>query len=71
MGIVTYEGIVELGQIRLKDDVRLPDKTRVYVVVPEIEIGEAARIYSPRLAHPDQVEDFKMEVIEESSDAGS
>ncbi len=70
MGIVTYEGIVELGQLRLKDDVRLPDKTRVYVVVPENEISEAARICSPRLAHPDQMEDFKMEVIEESSNAG-
>jgi len=71
MGIVTYEGIVELGQIRLKDDVRLPDKTRVYVVVPDIEIGKTARISSPRLAHAEQMEDFKMEVIEESPDAGS
>lgn len=69
MSVITIEGIVEHGQIRLKTDVRLPEGTKVYVVVPDIQIEQVAHIFSPRLAHPEQVVDFKMEVIEESSDA--
>ena len=30
MGIVTLEGVVEHGQIRLRDDIRLPDKTKTF-----------------------------------------
>lgn len=37
MTIATYEGIVEKGKVRLKPGVRLPDKTKVYVVVPEVQ----------------------------------
>jgi hypothetical protein len=33
MGVVTYEGRVEQGQIRLKDAVTLPEGAQVYVVV--------------------------------------
>jgi hypothetical protein len=69
MGIVTYEGIVDHGQIRLKTPVRLPDKTKVYIIVPEIQIEPIARIASPRLVHPEQAADFKLEVIEEASNA--
>ena len=69
MGIVTLEGVVEHGQIRLKDDIRLPEKTKVYVIVPDIQIKRGARIFSPRLAHPEQAGDFEMEVIVESPDA--
>lgn len=69
MGIVTLEGIVEKGQIRLKPNLQLPDKTKVYVVVPDIQVEKYARIFSPRLANPEQAADFKMEVAEESSSA--
>ena len=69
MGIVTLEGVVEHGQIRLRDDIRLPDKTKVYVIVPDIQIKRGAHIVSPRLAHPEQAVDFEMEVIEGSPDA--
>jgi len=65
MSVVTLEGIVEHGQIRLKTNVRLPDNTKVYVVVPGIKVEEFARIFSPRLAHPEQAIDFKIEVVEE------
>lgn len=38
MGVVTYEGRVEHGQIRLKDAVALPEGAQVYVVVtPSID----------------------------------
>ena len=39
MGVVTLEGadinhpIIEHGQIRLKTDINLPEKTKVYVMV--------------------------------------
>ncbi|MEK9165033.1 MAG: hypothetical protein AAB342_06700 [Chloroflexota bacterium] len=62
MSIITIEGIVDNGQILLKDNIRLPERTKVYVIVPEAQIERTARIYSPRLAHPAQATDFKMEV---------
>ncbi len=37
MAISTFEGIVENGQIRLRDDVTLPEHTKVYVVIPDVE----------------------------------
>jgi hypothetical protein len=71
MQISTFEGVVENGQIRLRDDVTLPEKTRVYVVIPDIEAAPPkARVYSPRLVHPEQASDFAKQVIEESVDAG-
>mgnify|MGYP001579262131 CR=1 FL=1 len=69
MGVVTLEGIVEHGQIRLKTKVRLPDNTKVYIVVPGTEVEQDARIFSPRLVYPEQVADFKLEVVEEDSNA--
>ena len=69
MSVATFEGVVEGGRIRLKTSVRLPDNTKVYVVVPAIQIKRSAYIFSPRLAHPEQAADFELEVIEESPDA--
>jgi hypothetical protein len=37
MAILTVEGVVENGQIRLRDNVVLPEHTKVYVVIPDIE----------------------------------
>ncbi|MBA2607277.1 MAG: hypothetical protein H0U96_10480 [Acidobacteria bacterium] len=37
MQVTTFQGEIENGQVRLTTDVRLPDKTKVYVVVPEFE----------------------------------
>lgn len=68
MSVATFEGMVENGQIRLKSDIYLPDKTKVYVIVPEIQIEQVARIFSPRLARPEQAVDFKLMVVEESTD---
>ena len=34
MTVMTYEGIVEHGQIRLKSDIRLPEQAKVYVIIP-------------------------------------
>jgi hypothetical protein len=70
MNVITLEGIVDHGQIRLKSNVQLPDNTKVYVVVPDQQVIERGHVYSPRLVNPEQVADFKMEIIEEPPDAG-
>lgn len=35
MRIATYKGTVRNGQIKLSIDVKLPEKTEVYVIVPD------------------------------------
>ena len=52
MDIVTFEGLVDQGQIRLKNGVQLPDQTRVYVIVPDFQLTPLPELRSPRLAHP-------------------
>lgn len=70
MKVMTFQGIIENGQIRLAANVRLPEKATVYVVIPEVEVPQVTYIGSPRLVHPEQAADFKKEVIEEAQDAG-
>ena len=37
MPVTTFQGTVEDGRVRLADDVHLPEKAKVYVVVPDFE----------------------------------
>lgn len=37
MSVITFQGTVEEGQVKLAADVRLPEKAKVYVVVPDFE----------------------------------
>jgi hypothetical protein len=67
MSIATFEGVVEQGQIRLKSGVQLPERTKVFVIVPDNQIERSVRIHSPRLAHPEQAADFELEIVEASS----
>ena len=69
MQVSAFEGVVENGQIRLDANIDLPEKTRVYVIIPGFETPKAVHIYSPRLANPKQAVDFKKEVIEETPNA--
>jgi hypothetical protein len=62
MSVVTYEGIVENGQIRLNTEVRLPEHAKVYVIVPDGRDLPVARVISPRLADPRDAAKFKMEI---------
>jgi hypothetical protein len=48
----------------------IPEKTRVYVLVPDAESQRTPRIASPRLVHPEQAKDFEMQVIEDTTDDG-
>ena len=69
MAVSTFEGIVENGHIRLRDNVTLPDHTRVYVVIPAFGALPEAHIHSPRLAHTEQAVEFAKQVVELSNDA--
>ena len=69
MAILTVEDVVENGQIRLRDNVVLPEHTKVYVVIPELETTPLAHVYSPRLVHLEQAPDFAKQVLEGSADA--
>lgn len=76
MTVVTYEGVVQNGHVELPAGVELPEKAKVYVVVPDVYKVElpsrVAHIYSPRLVHREQAADFVkvVEVVEENPDAG-
>jgi hypothetical protein len=73
MKVTTYEGVVENGQVRLPAGVTLPEKAKVYVVIPgvfDMEVQRVPKIASPRLVHPEQAADFVKEVVEERTDAG-
>ena len=37
MSVTTFQGTIENGQIRFTTDIKLPEKTKVYIVVPEFE----------------------------------
>lgn len=47
MKVLACEGIVDNGLIRPVEGVQLPEKARVYVIVPELEPKRVAHVYSP------------------------
>ena len=61
MSVVALEGLVEKGVIRPVRPLVLAEGTKVYIVVPEAA-SRPSVIESPRLVHPEQVADFRMEV---------
>lgn len=61
MQVTAFEGIIENGQIRLNTSVHLPEKTKVFVIIPGVETVKPAHIYT-RLLHPEQAADFKKEL---------
>lgn len=67
--VTMLEGTVENGQIKLAESITLPERTKVYVVIPGLNTMPVVRIASPRLANPEQASDFVMHV-EDGSDAG-
>jgi hypothetical protein len=65
MKVVTYEGVVENGCVQLPAEAHVPDQSRVYVIIPEVESPGTIHIRSPHLADPSQAPLFKLEVTEE------
>ena len=43
MSVTTYQGTVENGQVRLAEDVRLPENAKVYVIVPDVESNASGK----------------------------
>jgi len=70
MAISTFEGVVKDGQIRLRDNVQLPEDTEVYVVIPDFAALPQARVPSPRLVRPEQAADFVKQVVNATDDPG-
>jgi len=64
MSVIAVEGVVDHGVVRLREEVSLPEGTKVYVIVPEPVVAAAAHIRTPRLANPEQAADFRMDVSE-------
>ncbi len=67
MKVAAYEGVVEDGCVRVPDDVSLPEKAKVYVIVPGVYESESQRVVhvrNPRLAHPEQAKNFTKEVTD-------
>lgn len=73
MAVLTLEGVVEAGQIRLLNGERLPERATVYVVVPDyaaekteysVRIPPHPRIASPRLADPQAAARFATQMTE-------
>lgn len=69
MAMLTVEGVFENGRIRLSDNVSLPEHTKVLVMIPDREGKPLAYSYSPRLARPEQANDFAKQIIEVTADA--
>ncbi len=69
MSVMTLEGVVEQGRIRLSPNIRLKDHTKVLVVGPDYGTEESRRIVSPRLVRAEQLVDFEMEISESTTDA--
>lgn len=69
MKVATYEATVENGHIKLSEPVKLPERARVFVVVPGIEEPPRFHMASPRLVRPKLAADFAKEVSEEPHDA--
>jgi hypothetical protein len=67
--LATYEGVIENGQVKLPSNVGIPEKTRVYVLVPDTESPATQHVVSPHLANPGQVKDFDKQIIVETTDA--
>jgi hypothetical protein len=67
MKVVTYEGFVENGCVHVPPGVKLPEKAKVYVVIPDAsnyDILRTIRISSPRLANPEDAKKLVMEVLD-------
>ena len=70
---VVIEGFIESGTVRLRENISLPERTRVLVIVDGFAgpgTVPSTRIRSPRLAHPEQSRDFRKHIVEAPPDAG-
>lgn len=75
MAVATFEAVVEKGQIRLLSGETLPEKTIVYVVVPDrmvqdvysVTVPPNPRVMSPRLVKQDGATVPQVEMISDAA----
>jgi predicted DNA-binding antitoxin AbrB/MazE fold protein len=72
--ITDVDAVYDQGVFRPLEPLVLPDGARVHLQIEQekhdgVVAPSGARVYSPRLAHPEQAADFEMEVPE-MPDAG-
>lgn len=60
MQVTTIEGIVKNGQIQLTEEITLPERTKVFVVIPPAE--NVKRILSPKLLNKADAKIFEKTV---------
>jgi len=68
MSVTTIQGVIENGRVVLPEDVNLPEKKVVYVVIPDFDEKPSKRILSPRLVNGEQAKDF-IKKVEKATDA--
>lgn len=69
MKVLTYEAVVEQGEVKLPKTVTLPEHAKVYVVVPGVEDLPPSMIHTPHLLRPEQAANFAMEIVEDEDAA--
>lgn len=77
MAVVTFEGIVEAGQIRLLSGERLPERATVYVVVPDyaedakqaytVTLPKKPCVMSPHVLTKEDTQRFHMDMIQDTN----
>ncbi|MGL4553213.1 MAG: aspartyl protease family protein [Gemmataceae bacterium] len=66
MPVVTFEGVVENGRVRLPPDVVLPEQQTVFVVVPLADPPAVPKLPSARLVRPEDAAAFELKVCWET-----
>jgi len=46
MPVTTFQGTIENGQVRLPANINLPEKAKVYVVVPDLDQDAASKKFN-------------------------
>ena len=68
MQVTTIQGVIENGQVKLSEAIQIPEKSIVYVVVPDVQPSRVVRVMSPRAVRPEKLEDLEREMIELDKD---
>jgi hypothetical protein len=73
MAVTAIEATIEKGQLRLPENVRLPERAKVYLVITEEEtegvelppLPPVVHIRSPRFANPQDAAHFQKFIVTE------
>jgi hypothetical protein len=69
MEVMTLEGVMYKGHMRLKTHIQRADNTTVYAVVPGAKLERTVHLTSPCVVYREQSADFVMEIVEASPNA--